>query len=64
MFPKKSSFKEWINENNFSHENDLKGVQKIEGNEEFAIVTMKIKVFNKLNGSFFNGSKINFQHKK
>ena len=63
MFPKKSSFKEWIQENNFNHENDLKGVQKIEGNDEFAIVTMKVKVYNKLDCSFFNGSKIKFEPK-
>lgn len=38
----------------------MKMVEKIEGNDAFAKVTMKKKVFNKLNNTIHNGGKIVF----
>ena len=63
-FPKKSSFKEWVLENKFDHEEDVKSVEKIEGNQDYALVTMKMKIFNKLNETFYNGTKIVFEPQK
>jgi uncharacterized protein (UPF0335 family) len=36
-------------------------VEKIEGNENYALVTMKRKVFTKLNGTYYDGKKIEFE---
>lgn len=38
-------------------------MNKIEGDENFALVTMKKKVYDKLNNSFYNGKKIVFEPK-
>lgn len=62
-FPMKSSFKEWIDSHKFDHEKDIKRVEKIEGDESYAWVTMKKKVCDKLNDTFYNGKKIVFELK-
>lgn len=59
----KSSFKEWIDSHKFDHEKDIKRVEKIEGDESYAWVTMKKKVCDKLNDTFYNGKKIVFELK-
>ena len=51
-------------ENQFNHEADVKSVEKIEGNLDYALVTMKMKIFNKLNETFYNGTKIVFEPQK
>jgi len=59
-FPKKSSFKEWVVENNFDHLVDVKAVDKIPGDQTHAKVTMKRKIYTKLNNTNYNGTKIVF----
>ena len=41
-------------------ENDIKEVEKIVGNEDFAKITMKNKVYLHLNNTEYNGEKIVF----
>lgn len=48
-------------EQKFDHADVVEKVEKIEGNENYALVTMKVKVFNKLNGTFYDGNKIEFE---
>ena len=63
-FPQKSSFKEWLVDSKFDHQEVIKSVEKIPGNESYALVTMKVKVYNKLNENYYNGVKIVFELQK
>ena len=60
MFPKKSSFKDWLKENDFDLEKDMESVDKIEGDTGNAKVVMKRKIYAKLNGGKYLGNTIEF----
>ena len=60
VFPKKSSFKDWLRERKFDVDSDLKQVEKIEGDESNAKVTMRRKVYTALNGTDYEGKKVVF----
>jgi hypothetical protein len=61
-FPKKSSFKDWLTEHKYT-EGDYQAVEKIIGNEDFAQITMKNKIYIALNNTAYNGEKIVFTPK-
>jgi hypothetical protein len=59
-FPKKSSFKEWLTSHGIAAE-DYNAVEKIAGNEDYAKIVMKKKIYQALNNTNFNGEKIVFR---
>lgn len=58
-FPKKSSLHQWAVDNHFDIL-DVKSIDKIEGDDIHAKVTMKRKIYDKLNNTKYEGALIEF----
>lgn len=58
IFPKKTSFRNWMTDNGFNAEEDYRNIEKIENDLEkrFAKVEMKESVFSVVNG-LMNGER-------
>ena len=63
MFPKKSSFKEWMASLGFKDNEHFKNPEKAESkdlNKKFATVELRSDAFEKIQGSLYEGKKVHF----
>jgi hypothetical protein len=63
MFPKKTSFKDWMTSQGFKEIEHFKNPEKVESNDpkrRYATVELRSDVFDKIEGKLYENQKVHF----
>lgn len=64
MFPKKSSFKDWLKSFNFIENEHFKNPEKVDPSKKIATVMLRSDVYEKIEGKLYEGEKVHFERLK